>query len=42
MSLKFLRMIHVGTEDPLHDIGLGAVLGRILAPKDMFVIIVVR
>jgi hypothetical protein len=41
MSLKHLRMIHVGTQDLLHDIGLGAVLGRMLAPNDLFIIIVV-
>jgi hypothetical protein len=35
-------MIHVGTQDPLHDIGLGVVLSHMLAPKDLFVIIVVR
>jgi hypothetical protein len=35
MSLKLLRMVHVGTQDPLHDIGLGAVLDRMLAPKDL-------
>jgi hypothetical protein len=42
MSLKLLGMIHIGTQDPLYDIGLGAVLGRMLAPIDLFIIIVVR
>jgi hypothetical protein len=42
MSLKLLRLIHVGTQDPLHDIGLGVVLDRLLAPRDLFIIIVVR
>jgi uncharacterized membrane protein (Fun14 family) len=42
MSLKLLRMIHVGIQDMLHDIGLGVVLGHMLAPKDLFAIIVVR
>jgi hypothetical protein len=42
MSLKLLKMIHVGTQDPLHDIGVGPVLGRMLTPKDMFVVIVVH
>jgi hypothetical protein len=42
MSLKLLRLIHMGTQDLLHDIGLGAVLGRLLALKDLFIIIVVR
>jgi hypothetical protein len=35
-------MIHVGTQDPLHNIGFGAVLSRMLTPKDLFIIIVVR
>jgi hypothetical protein len=39
MSLKLLGLIHVGTQDPLHDIGLGAVLSRLLAPKDLFIVI---
>jgi hypothetical protein len=34
-------MIHMGTEDRLHDIGFGAILDRMLAPKDMFVVIVI-
>jgi hypothetical protein len=42
MSLKLLGLIHVGTQDPLHAIGLGAVLGRLLTPKGLFIIIVVR
>jgi hypothetical protein len=42
MSLKLLRLIHVSTQDPLHDIGVGAILGRLPAPKDMFTIILVR
>jgi hypothetical protein len=42
MSLKLLRLIHVSTQDALHDIGVGALLGRLLAPKDMFIIIAVR
>jgi hypothetical protein len=40
--LKLLGLIHVGTQDPLHDIGLGAVLGRLLTPKGLFIIIIVR
>jgi hypothetical protein len=31
----------MGTQDLLHDIGLDAVLGRMLAPKDQFVIIII-
>jgi uncharacterized membrane protein (Fun14 family) len=38
MSLKLLRMIHVSTQDLLHDIGLGVILGLMLAPKDLFVV----
>jgi hypothetical protein len=41
MSLKLVRLIHMGTQDPLRDIGLGAVLGRLLTPKDLFIIIIV-
>jgi hypothetical protein len=39
--LKLLRLIYVGTQDPPHDIGLGAILGRMLAPKDLFIITVI-
>jgi hypothetical protein len=42
MSLKLLKLIHVTTQDALHDISVGAVLGRLLAPKDLFIIIVVH
>jgi hypothetical protein len=42
MLLKLLGLIHMGTQDPLHGIGLGVVLGHLLAPKDLFIIIVVR
>jgi hypothetical protein len=42
MSLKLLELIHVSTQDALHDIGVGAVLDRLLAPKDLFIIIVIR
>jgi hypothetical protein len=42
MSLKLLGLIHVSTQDLLHDIGVGAVLGYLLAPKDLFIIIVVH
>jgi hypothetical protein len=41
MSLKLLRLIHVSTQDVLHNIGVGDVLGRLLAPKDLFIIIVI-
>jgi hypothetical protein len=42
MLLKLLGIIHVDTQDPLHDIGLGDVLDRILTPKDRLVIIVIH
>jgi hypothetical protein len=41
MSLKLLGLIHVGTQDPLHNIGPGAILSCLLAPKDLFIIIIV-
>jgi hypothetical protein len=41
MSLKLLGLIHMGTQDPLHDIGPGAILSCLLAPKDLFIIIIV-
>jgi hypothetical protein len=33
MSLKLLGMIHVGTQDPLHDIGLSAVVTCMVSLK---------
>jgi hypothetical protein len=42
MSLKLLGMIHVATQEPLHNIGLGVVVGHIFTPKDLFIIIIVR
>jgi hypothetical protein len=42
MSLKLLGLIHMSTQDTLHDIGVGAVLDCLLAPKDLFIIIVDR
>jgi hypothetical protein len=39
MLLKLLGRIHVGTQDPLRDIGLAAVLGHMLSPKDLFVVV---
>jgi hypothetical protein len=39
MSLKLFGKVHVGTQDRLHDIGLGFVLGHMLDPKDMCFII---
>jgi hypothetical protein len=35
-------MIHIGTQDLLHNIGLGAVVGRMFAPKDLFIVILIR
>jgi hypothetical protein len=42
MSLKLLGLIYMGTEDPLCNIGLGVVLGCMLAPKYLFIITVIR
>jgi hypothetical protein len=42
MSLKLLRLIHMGTQDPLYDIGLGVALGCMLTPKNLFVVIVIH
>jgi hypothetical protein len=41
MSLKLLRLIYVGTQDQLHNIGLGDLLSRMLTPKDLFIITVI-
>jgi hypothetical protein len=40
--LKLLGLIHVGTQDPLHDTGLGAILGCMLTPKDLFIVTMIR
>jgi hypothetical protein len=42
MLLTLLELIHMSTQDALHDIGVGAILGHMLAPKDLFIIIVIR
>jgi hypothetical protein len=42
MSLKLLKLIYMGIQDPLHNIGFGAILSRMLAPKDLFIITVIR
>jgi hypothetical protein len=42
MLLKLVGLIHISTQDALHDIGVGAVLSRLLTPKDLFIIIVAR
>jgi hypothetical protein len=42
MLLKLLGLIHVSTQDVLHDIGVSAILSRLLAPKGMFIIIIVH
>jgi hypothetical protein len=42
MSLKLLGIIHIGTQDLMHDIGLGALVGHMFSPKDLFLIIVIR
>jgi hypothetical protein len=42
MSLKLLGMINVVTQDLLYDIGLGAVVDRMVASNDLLIVIVVR
>jgi hypothetical protein len=41
MSLKLLGLIHVSTQDAMHNIGVGPILDHLLAPKDLFIIIIV-
>jgi hypothetical protein len=40
MALKLLRSVYLSTQNPLHHIGFGAVLLRMLTPKDLGIIIV--
>jgi hypothetical protein len=40
MALKLLRSVHLSTQNPLHHIGFGAVLLRMLTPKDLGIVIV--
>jgi hypothetical protein len=42
MSLKLLELINMDTQDPLDDIGLGAILGHMLTLKELFAIIVIH
>jgi hypothetical protein len=42
MSLKLLRTVHMGAQDPLDDIGLSVLLGCMLAPKDLCIIVVIH
>jgi hypothetical protein len=42
MSLKLLGMVHVGSQNLLHDIGFVVVLGRMLVPRDMCIVVIVR
>jgi hypothetical protein len=41
MSLKLLGLIHVGTQDLVHDIDFGAILSRMLTHKDLFIVTVI-
>jgi hypothetical protein len=38
--LKLLRSVHLSTQNPLHHIGFGVVLLRMLTPKDLSIVIV--
>jgi hypothetical protein len=38
--LKLLRSLHLSNQNPLHHIGFGAVLLRMLTPKDLDIIII--
>jgi hypothetical protein len=40
MALKLLRSVHLSTQNPLHHIGFGVVLLRMLTPKDLDIVIV--
>jgi hypothetical protein len=40
VALKLLRSVYLSTQNPLHHIGFGAVLLRMLTPKDLGIIIV--
>jgi hypothetical protein len=40
VALKLLRSVHLSTQNPLHHIGFGVVLLRILTPKDLGIVIV--
>jgi hypothetical protein len=40
VALKLLRSVHLSTQNPLHHIGFGDVLLRMLTPKDLSIIII--
>jgi hypothetical protein len=40
VALKLLRSVHLSTQNPLHHIGFGVVLLRMLTPKDLGIVIV--
>jgi hypothetical protein len=40
VALKFLRSVYLSTQNPLHHIGFGVVLLRMLTPKDIGIVIV--
>jgi hypothetical protein len=40
VALKLLQSVYLSTQNPLHHIGFGVVLLRMLTPKDLGIIIV--
>jgi hypothetical protein len=40
VALKLLRSVHLSTQNPLHHIGFGDVLLRMLTPRDLGIIII--
>jgi hypothetical protein len=38
MALKLLRSVHLSNQNPLHHIGFGVVLLRMLTPKDLSIV----
>jgi hypothetical protein len=40
VALKLIQSVHVSTQNPLHHIGFGAVLHRMLTPKDLGIVVV--
>jgi hypothetical protein len=38
VALKLLRSVHLSNQNPLHHIGFGAVLLRMLTPKDLDIV----
>jgi hypothetical protein len=40
VALKLLRSVYLSTQNPLHHIGFGVVLLRMLTPKDLSIVII--